>query len=228
MTGDVCGGRRQEPCAADAWRGSFGLSLVRFPVDVPLGRDIPDVWALRGTLSAYYFDVFEHPLWSRWDPDFPLDGSFGRGSEPGRHEGMAIPLALVHLGEDGTALYIDSWIPRRLITATPGEDWHRTRFGAPPRAAAWARIHQFQTMLQESLKVQPMNGTAAAGSTNLHGRGFRHIPPMGFLPISPRPVQEKVREPQQQKQKQTACTTFVPLKDQKDLKIYQEIGRAHV
>ena len=185
VTGDVCGGRRSATCEADLWQGSFGLSLVRFPVDVPLLNDIPDVWALRGTLSAYYFDVFEHKLWQRWDPDFPLDGSFLRDSGPGRHEGMAIPLALVHLGEDGTALYLDSWIPRRLITATPGEDWHRNRFGAPPRAAAWARIHQFQTMLQESLALRPMGVTAAA-ELNLHGRGFRHIPPIGFLPVVPR------------------------------------------
>lgn len=188
VTGDVCGGRRTATCEADVWQGSFGLSLVRFPVDAPLLNDIPDVWALRGTLSAYYFDVFEHPLWQRWDPDFPSDGSFMRDSGPGRHEGMAIPLALVHLGEDGTALYLDSWIPRRLITATPGEDWHRNRFGAPPRAAAWARIHQFQTMLQESLVVRPMAGTAPA-EANLHGRGFRHIPPIGFLPVVPRAPQ---------------------------------------
>ena len=182
VTGDVCGGRRNAPCEADVWQGSFGLSLVRFPVDTPLLNNIPDVWALRGTLSAYYFDVFEHPLWKRWDPDFPVDGSFSRDSGPGRHEGMAIPLALVHLGEDGTALYLDSWIPRRLITATPGEDWHRIRFGAPPRAAAWARIHQFQTMLQESLAVRPMGGDNKSRA-NLHARGFRHIPPIGFLPV---------------------------------------------
>jgi hypothetical protein len=189
VTGDVCGGRRNAACEADVWQGSFGLSLVRFPVDAPLLNDIPDVWALRGTLSAYYFDVFEHPLWRRWDPAFPVDGSFRRDSGPGRHEGMAIPLALVHLGVDGTALYLDSWIPRRLITATPGEDWHRIRFGAPPRAAAWARIHQFQTMLQESLVVRPMAHTAAA-EANLHGRGFRHIPPIGFLPVEPRAMEE--------------------------------------
>lgn len=185
VTGDVCGGRRSATCEADVWQGSFGLSLVRFPVDVPLLNDIRDVWALRGTLSAYYFDVFEHPLWKRWDPDFPIDGSFGRDSGPGRHEGMAIPLALVHLGGNNSALYIDSWIPRRVISATPGEDWHRTRFGAPPRAAAWARIHQFQTMLQESLALRPMD---SSGETprDLHSRGFRHIPPIGFLPVVPR------------------------------------------
>ncbi|MEB3167606.1 MAG: hypothetical protein VKK97_02635 [Synechococcaceae cyanobacterium] len=209
VTGDVCGGRRSEACAADVWRGSFGLSLVRFPVEAPLRSDIPDVWALRGTLSAYYFDVFEHPLWSRWDPEFPIDGSFGRGSEPGRHEGMAIPLALVHLGEDGTALYLDSWIPRRLITATPGEDWHRVRIGAPPRAAAWARIHQFQTMLRESLlqanTSRPAPGQGALPPENLHQRGFRHIPPIGFLPIRPAALAANDSPGQEQRE---ACTIF--------------------
>jgi hypothetical protein len=122
---------------------------------------------------------------------------------------MAIPLALVHLGEDGTALYLDSWIPRRLITATPGEDWHRTRFGAPPRAAAWARVHQFQAMLQESLAVRPMAGTAPA-EENLHGRGFRHIPPIGFLPVVSRPV---MAEGNQGRQRLTTCTRFRDLQE---------------
>ena len=208
VTGDVCGGRRSATCEADLWQGSFGLSLVRFPVDAPLLNDIPDVWALRGTLSAYYFDVFEHPLWKRWDPAFPIDGSFGRGSGPGRHEGMAIPLALVHLGEDGSALYLDSWIPRRVIAATPGEDWHRTRFGAPPRAAVWARIHQFQTMLQESLaQIQgdPAVFWQRIRPANLHRRGFRHIPPIGFLPVIPRP--DKGDE-QPARRLVPACTRF--------------------
>lgn len=209
VTGDVCGGRRSATCEADVWQGSFGLSLVRFPVDVPLLNDIPDVWALRGTLSAYYFDVFEHPLWKRWDPDFPIDGSFGRDSGPGRHEGMAIPLALVHLGEEGTALYLDSWIPRRLITATPGEDWHRTRFGAPPRAAAWARIHQFQTMLEESWRLGPTSRPVPGGKRpkgkNLYQRGFRHIPPIGFLPVQPRKPQA---DSGQEGRPRTACTDF--------------------
>jgi len=209
VTGDVCGGRRSATCEADLWQGSFGLSLVRFPVDAPLLNDITDVWALRGTLSAYYFDVFEHPLWKRWDPAFPIDGSFGRGSGPGRHEGMAIPLALVHLGEDSTALYLDSWIPRRVIAATPGEDWHRTRFGAPPRAAVWARIHQFQTMLEESLRFPPSSRPVPGGKRvkpdNLYQRGFRHIPPIGFLPVLPRPVKG---DGNQGPQTLTACTTF--------------------
>ncbi|MFM7547390.1 MAG: hypothetical protein ACKO8I_00655, partial [Cyanobacteriota bacterium] len=224
VTGDVCGGRRSAPCEADVWRGSFGLSLVRFPVDAPLLNDLQDVWALRGTLSAYYFDVFEHPLWKRWDPAFPVGGSFRRDSGPGRHEGMAIPLALVHLDGKGAALYLDSWIPRRLITATPGEDWHRTRFGAPPKAAAWARIHQFQTMLEESLAVRPMARTAPA-EENLHGRGFRHIPPIGFLPVVTRssklkqanaendwqgPRAQRVREALRQAEAYFAGTNVIP------------------
>lgn len=181
VTGDVCGGRSSAPCEADVWQGSFGLSLVRFPVDVPLDEG-SDPWALRGTLSAYYFDAFEHPLWQRWNPNFPVDASFTSDSGPERQEGLAIPLALVHLDGKGAALFLDSWIPRRLITATPGEDWHRTRFGAPPRAAAWARIHQFQAMLAESLKQRPM-GPGQAGEGNLYARGFRHLPPMGLLPV---------------------------------------------
>jgi hypothetical protein len=184
VTGDVCAGRRSAPCEADVWQGSFGLSLVRFPVELPLLEEATDPWALRGDLAAYYFDVFEHPLWSRWDPEFPLDGRFGRSSVPGRQEGMAMPLALVHLNSSDAALYIDHWIPRRLITDSPGEDWHRICFGAPPRAAAWARIHQFQAMLQESLAERPMGGENKTRA-NLHARGFRHIPPIGFLPVEP-------------------------------------------
>ena len=216
VTGDVCGGRRNAACEADVWQGSFGLSLVRFPVEVPLLNDIPDVWALRGTLSAYYFDVFEHPLWKRWDPAFPVDGSFNRDSGPGRHEGMAIPLALVHLGEDSTALYLDSWIPRRLITATPGEDWHRVRFGAPPRAAAWARIHQFQTMLQESLGESQSDRAVfeqRIRPANLHRRGFRHIPPIGFLPVTPVPAQG---DGQPGTQLVSACTRFAEMQESRE------------
>jgi hypothetical protein len=212
---DLCGGRLTAQCEADAWQGSFGLSLVRFPVDVTLPTTIPlgYEWRLRGMLSAYYFDVFEHPLWSRWDYPFPVDGSFSRDSGPGRHGGTAIPLAMVYL-ENDSLVFIDSWIPRRVICATPGEDWHRTRFGAPPRAAAWARLHQFQAMLQESLKDQPMPGdrnygrvprlaiatgvgqetpAAQAVPVDLYSRGFLHIPPIGFLPLEPRMLKAEDR-----------------------------------
>jgi len=179
VMGDVCGGPAPVTCRADAWRSGFGLSLVRFPVELPLRPDLRTAWDLRGTLSAYFFDVFEHPLWRRWDPDFLTDGVFCRDSGPGRHDAGAVALAMLYLGEDGSVLFLDQWIPRRTISATPAEDWHRTRFGAPPRAAAWARIHQFQCMLAEGLAVTPLG----ADRSDLYSRGFRHIPPIGFLPL---------------------------------------------
>ena len=188
VMGDVCAGPAPDTCRADAWRGGFGLSLVRFPVDPPLRADLRTAWDLRGTLSAYYFDVFEHPLWRRWDPPFATDSGFCEDTGPGRHDGAAVALAMLYLGEDGSVLFLDQWIPRRTICATPGEDWHRSRFGAPPRAAAWARIHQFQCMLAESLGREPLApGADGAGPSRLglYQRGFRHIPPIGFLPLSP-------------------------------------------
>lgn len=194
VTGELCGGRRTSTCEADSWQGTFGLSLVRFPVDLPLRDDLNSFWSLRGTLSAYYFDVFEHGLWRRWDPPFPRGDRFVRDTGAGRHEGMATPLAMVYLGEDGSALFLDTWIPRRTICATPAEDWHRTRFGAPPRAAAWARIHQFQTMLHESLghlSMLPRGLKDRSPSKDLYSRGFRHIPPIGFLPLETGEHQEE-------------------------------------
>lgn len=182
VMGEICAGAAAANCRADAWRGGFGLSLVRFPVDLPLREDLRSIWDVRGTLSAYYFDVFEHALWKRWDPAFATAGPFCADSGPGRHDGAAIALAMLYLGEDGSMLFLDQWIPRRTICATPAEDWHRTRFGAPPRAAAWARIHQFQCMLAESLAQHP----PGAERGDLHQRGFRHIPPIGFLPVQPR------------------------------------------
>ena len=179
VMGDVCGGAAPVTCRADAWRGGFGLSLVRFPVELPLREDLRTAWDLRGTLSAYFFDVFEHPLWRRWDPEFLADGVFCRDSGPGRHDAGAIALAMVYLAEDGSVLFLDQWIPRRTICDSPAEDWHRTRFGAPPRAAAWARIHQFQCMLAEGLAREVLRGD----NDDLYTRGFRHIPPIGFLPL---------------------------------------------
>ncbi len=183
VMGEICGGAASATCKADTWRGGFGLSLVRFPVDVPLRLSLQSAWDLRGALSAYFFDVFEHPLWQRWDPPFASSGPFCSDTGPGRHDAAAIALAMVYLGEDGSLLFLDQWIPRRTICDTPAEDWHRTRFGAPPRAAAWARIHQFQCMLAESLAQRPVD----ADGNNLFARGFRHIPPIGFLPIKPMP-----------------------------------------
>lgn len=196
---DLCAGGQPDTCRADAWRGGFGLSLVRFPVELPLRQDLRSVWDLRGTLSAYFFDVFEHPLWRRRTPLFATDDGFCAGTGSGRHDAAAVALAMLYLGEDGSVLFLDPWIPRRVICATPGEDWHRTRFGAPPRAAAWARIHQFQCMLTESLAREPLlrGDDDRPESIGLYDRGFRHIPPIGFLPMSPVPAdpeREAVRD----------------------------------
>lgn len=188
VMGEICGGAAAVNCRAEAWRGGFGLSLVRFPVELPLRDDLVSAWDLRGTLSAYFFDLFEHPLFKRWDPDFLTDGPFCHDTGPGRHDAAAIALAMVYLGEDGSVLFLDQWIPRRTICDSPAEDWHRTRFGAPPRAAAWARIHQFQCMLAESLAKQALG----SDRDDLYSRGFRHIPPIGFLPITPEPPDGKV------------------------------------
>jgi len=185
--GSVCGGNQPVTCQSDAWTAGFGLSLIRFPVDVPESEPLRSPWDLRGILSSYFFDVFEHSLITRWDPVFAVDDSFCSGAGPGRRDTGAVALAMIYLGTDATALWIDSWLPRRSIVTTPGEDWHRTRFGAPSRAASWARIHQFQCMLAESLAVEPLVASAQTQPPplNLLSRGFRHIPPIGFLPIDP-------------------------------------------
>ncbi|WP_270938272.1 hypothetical protein [Falsiroseomonas oryzae] len=185
--GEACAGPTPVTCQAESWRGAFGLSLVRVPLELPEEEGLNSSWALRGTASAWWFDVFEHSLIKRWDPSFATDDGFRRPAGPGRHEAGAVALAMVWLGTDGSALFIDSWIPRRSVVATPGEDWHRMRFGAPPRAAAWARIHQFQAMLAESLARERLIQGSGVG-LNLWRRGFRHIPPIGFLPLDPAAV----------------------------------------
>jgi len=187
--GEACAGPTPTTCQSESWRGAFGLSLVRVPLELPFEQGLNTAWALRGTASAWWFDVFEHSLIRRWDPAFAMDDGFRRPAGPGRHEAGAVALAMVWLGTDGSALFLDPWIPRRSIVATPGEDWHRTRFGAPPRAAAWARIHQFQAMLAESLARAPLiGGQGSPARMNLWQRGFRHIPPIGFLPLDPAAV----------------------------------------
>lgn len=184
VQGETCGSAAQT-CQAESWRGAFGLSLARVPLELPEEEGLDSAWSLRGTVSGWWFDVFEHSLIRRWDPTFATDDGFRRPAGPGRHETGAVALAMLWLGTDGSAIFLDPWIPRRSVTATPGEDWHRTRFGAPPRAAAWARIHQFQAMLAESLAKEPLIADAKRAPLNLWRRGFRHIPPIGFLPLDP-------------------------------------------
>src|SRR5690606_22427733 len=65
IAGQACAAPDNIACQADFWRGGFGLSLARFPVEIPEGPDARTAWDLRGMLSAYFFDVFEHPLFRR-------------------------------------------------------------------------------------------------------------------------------------------------------------------
>lgn len=190
VMGEACAGPSGPNCEAESWRGGFGLSLVRVPVELPDGPGLDSAWALRGTMSAWWHDVFEHSLITRWDPSFATGDGFRRAVGPMRQEAGAVALAMVWLGVDGSAIFLDPWIARRSIVATTGEDWHRTRFGAPPRAAAWGRIHQFQAMLAESLRQMPL----LEGQRNLFDRGFRHIPPIGFLPLDPDAIGSRERE----------------------------------
>jgi hypothetical protein len=185
--GEACAGDQPARCQSNAWRGGFGLSLVRFPADPPSKLKITSAWDLRGTLSAYYYDVFEHSLITRWDPEFARDDGFCDAVGSDCQQTGAIPLAMVYIGFDGSLLFVDQWIPRRGLAATTAADWTQTRLGAPPQAAAQARVHQFQCMLKQSLSKVPLDGAEKLklSTFNLYQRGFRHIPPVGFLPFDP-------------------------------------------
>jgi hypothetical protein len=152
VMGEICGGAASVNCRADslarrlrpvAGALSGRAALAPGPA-VRLGSARHPVGLLLRRLRARAVEALGPGLSS---PTAPSAADTG----PGRHDAAAIALAMVYLGEDGSVLFIDQWIPRRTICDTPAEDWHRTRFGAPPRAAAWARIHQFQCMLAESL-----------------------------------------------------------------------------
>jgi hypothetical protein len=140
VMGEICGGAAAVNCRAEAWRGGFGLSLVRFPVELPLRQDLVSAWDLRGTLSAYFFDVFEHPLWKRWDPDFLTNGPFCSDTGPGRHDAAAVALAMVYLGEDGSVLFLDQWIPAAPSATAPPKTGtapaSAPRRGPPPGRAS--------------------------------------------------------------------------------------------
>ena len=217
--GEVCPDPSTIHCEADGWRGGFGLSMVAFhaslPADVPL-----DAWALRGLMSAYYFDVYEHSLADRWGPEFARDGAFCQGLGPYQRQPHCVPLAMVYLTADGSVMFLDTWIPRRPMASTAAASWAANMRGAPTPAAAVARLHQFQCQLSQSLDVWPVIAAAdellqgqvinlirssppperakevkklASGlqiggdRRNLYERGFRHIPPFGFLPIGAPP-----------------------------------------
>lgn len=182
--GDVCAAANAGAhCETDGWRGTFGLSLAYVPVQPPV-EELRSIWELRGVLSAWWFDVWEHSLVERWDPDFPA--GFCTGPDPRLRSPGAVPLAMVYLGVDGSVLFVDAWIPRRPQVATASASWAATLRGAPSPAAAVARLHQFQCQLQQGLA----QGAAAQGDgkrRNLIELGFRHIPPFGFLPVDAPP-----------------------------------------
>lgn len=188
--GELCGHEKAIHCEADGWRGGFGLSLAYFPVPLPGRAVIRNAWDLRGVLSAYYYNVFEHDLTRRWDRPFALDRGFCEPTGPSLREGGCVPLALVYVAQDGSLSFLDPWIPRRPLAATAARASSRGTIGAPSDAAAFARIHQFQCMLAESLSVSPMRFDPATRRRplNLYDRGFRNIPPVGFLPVDPLPV----------------------------------------
>jgi hypothetical protein len=154
VMGEICGGAAAVNCRADTWRGGFGLSLVRFPVELPLRQDLVSAWDLRGTLSAYFFDVFEHPLWKRWDrtssPRAPSAATPGRAAttpRPSRWRwSTSARTAACSSSTSGSPPH-HLRQPRRRLAPHP--------LRRPARAAAWARIHQFQCMLAESLAKGP-------------------------------------------------------------------------
>jgi len=185
--GEICSGPSPVHCQADVWRDGFGLSLVSYPFQVPKNGDIRSSFDLRGTLSAHYFDVWEHSLVRRWDPTFAHDDRFCHSTGPRRHQPCAVPLAMLYVNHDGSVSFMDPWIPRRTQVATAARSWSENLFGTPTPAAAVARLHQFQCQLAETLEQVPLTIGGAAASRrpgpNLYERGFRHIPPVGFLPV---------------------------------------------
>jgi len=185
--GEVCTEAKLAYCQTSGFRGGFSLKLINFPVDVPESKDVRSAWDLRGILSAYYFDVFEHSLIKRWDPFFARDDHFCAATGPYRRRPGAVPLAMVYIGPNQNVAFFDRWIPRRTLVATAAASWSAKLLGAPTPAAAFARLHQFQCQLTESLTASPLLGNPSVGNRqlNLYERGFRHIPPVGFLPIEP-------------------------------------------
>ncbi|HZI15772.1 MAG TPA: hypothetical protein VE153_35730, partial [Myxococcus sp.] len=113
--GNVCATGRPALCEADAWRGGFRLFLTRVPVDVPMNL-VRSAWDLRGVLSAWYFDVHEHRLSSRWDEPFPRAGANGEppgfcaGPGPLDRQAGVVPLAMVYVGSDSSILFVDPWV----------------------------------------------------------------------------------------------------------------------
>ena len=163
-------------CESNGWRGGFGLTLARMS-DGPIIEDGASVSEIRGILSAWYFDTYEHSLNGRHASPFPSADTFCYGPGPSARYGEPVPLAMVYIGAGRTAQLIDPWIPRRPIVSTASAVWSTLALGAPSPSAAVARVHQFQCQLAE------VSGAGPTEDANLYQLGFRHIPPFGFLPV---------------------------------------------
>ena len=211
---DICKKADRVACEADAWRGGFQLSLVKFPAPSPSLVDAWSIFALRGEMAAYYFDTWERRWESRWSRPFMEDDRFCRALGPLERNPGAVPLAFVYIGTSNDVMFVDPWIPRRYQISSASRAWEALLRGAPTPATSQARRHQFQCQLQETLhslrddsaesslrllngrKIkQPEHQINAAHRPNLYQLGFRHIPPCGFLPvdIDPRQLQDRQR-----------------------------------
>ncbi len=138
--GGVCSSTSQTTlCEADGYQGGFALSLASFPITVPLNT-VSSAWDLRGLLSAYYFDVYEHALLQRWQAPYPQadpnDASapdFCAGLGPFDRQDGPVPLAMVYDGQ--RRLHP---LRRSLDPAAPAGVHRRGRVGGQPAGGAHA------------------------------------------------------------------------------------------
>ncbi len=156
--GNLCENELPDECYINGYQSGFTLSICKYDITLPdnLFQD-SKAEELRGFYSAHYFDVFEHSLENRWDKDFLSDNRFCNVPQK---EKCVIALAMVYI-RDGNPVFLDQWIPRRLIATTQSDKWAHTLLGAPSHAAAIARVNQFQCMLKDNLERLP--GTNKAG-----------------------------------------------------------------
>ena len=172
--GTVCSDSQPVTCQSDEYCAGFGLSLVRFPVDVPEDARARVACGICGASCRRISSMCSSIRWSSdgTRPSPPMMGSASVADRGGR---IPARWRWRWFTSGPTAQRCGSipWIPRRSIVATPGEDWHRTTFGVPPRAAAWARIYQFQCMLAESLAVRGISlSENTISNLNLLRRGL--------------------------------------------------------
>jgi hypothetical protein len=154
-------------------RGRQGGIQVLPPTPLAAGL-APDANAARSELAAYYFDEEENKLASRWQAGGAGALSGPPFVAPGRASGVAVALVWV---VGGKVQFVDPWIVRRPLVASAAASWVDAAAGAPTPAAVAARHFQFQSQLAQS----PTPTTPQ----NLYDRGFRRLPPFGWLPVAP-------------------------------------------